>query len=107
MADNVNPQAVKVANERIRPAADLIAQTYWAFKRHIALDDAQGWDALFPVSDPTGEVVDGSRTDGRKPVANADVQNIRAVMRAFVTFLEQSNNQRLNQILKVTVNGDR
>lgn len=107
MADNTNAQAVKITNEHVRPAADYIAQTYWKFKRQIALDDAQGWDALFPAGDPTGEIIDGSRQDGRKPVRNTDVQAVRTIMRAFVNFMEATNNQRLNQILVVAVNVER
>jgi hypothetical protein len=103
--DNVSPQAIKVANEFLRPASDTIAQTYWRFKRMLALDDAQGWLAMFPAD--SGEVVDGSRTDGRRPVTNDDVRTVLSIMRAFVGFMETNTNQRLTQILKLSVNGDR
>lgn len=107
MADNTNAQAIKVANEKVRPNADLLLQVYNRMKAVQAAYNAQGWATLFPSADPTGEVIDGARQDGRVVVTNADINNVFAALGAFITFMEATSSQRLNQFLKVAVNPEK
>lgn len=107
MADNTNAQAVKVANEKVRPAADRILQTYFLMKSLQSEYTAQGWSSLFPSGDPTGELVDGARTDGRAVVQNQDINAVITALGAFITFMEATSNQQLNRFLKISVNAER
>lgn len=107
MADNVSPQAIKIANEKIRPAADYILQTYFFMKTLQAQYAAQAWAAEFPVGDPTGVLMDGAQTDGREVLTNADVNAVVTALGAFITFMEATSNQQLNRFLRVAVNPER
>ncbi len=107
MADNTSPQAVLVANTKVRPACDRILQTYFYMKSLQAEYTAQNWAALFPSGDPTGEIIDGARTDGRTIVTNTDINAVITALGAFITFMEATTNQQLNRFLKPSVNGER
>lgn len=107
MANNINVQAIRVSNEKIRPASDRILQTYFFMKSLQAEYVAQNWADLFPVGDPTGEIVDNSRVDGRPIITNADVNNVITALGAFLAFMEATSNQQLNRFLKVSVNPER
>jgi hypothetical protein len=84
---NTNPQAVKIANERFRPYADRLAQAYHfcnAFKSQIA---AEGIDTLFSADDKD-LLSDGSLTDGRTPITNADVKGLINSLDQFIAFMD-------------------
>lgn len=68
---NDNPQAVRIANERIRPLADKMAGLY-ADIADILLDaKASDWASVFP---PDKELIaDGADRDGRTPIGNMDI----------------------------------
>lgn len=104
MADNVNPEAKRIANEKVRPLSDTLLRIYFMMKSAQAEYAAQGWAALFPSGDPTGEVIDGARQDGRHLVTNADVNDVFSALGAFIAFMEATSNQQLNRFLKVSVN---
>lgn len=98
---NTNPQAVRVANERFRPLADRIAQSYHfckAFKDQI---QAEGIDTLFATDKDVIE--DGSAVDGRSPLANEDVKGLIAFLDQFGTFMDGDPTMR-DLILRVAVN---
>ncbi len=102
---NTNPQAVAIANTKIRPAADKFGALYNYLKALQAEAQAEGWAALFPAD---GEViVDGSATDGRAPITNADVSAFITLAGAYITFMEQSANANRNLALKIAVNPER
>lgn len=107
MADNTSAQAVKISNEKIRPAADYILQTYFFMKTLQAQYAAQAWAAEFPVGDPTGVLIDGAQTDGREIITNGDVNAVVTALGAFITFMEATSNQQLNRFLKVAVNPEK
>lgn len=103
---NTNPQAIRIANEKIRPLADLLGQLYNRLKSAQIEYTAEGWSALFPND---SEVLDdGSATDGRTPITNAEV---RAFMLTdavgFINSLEASANAGLNRVFKIAVNPER
>lgn len=107
MADNTNVQAIRVTNEKVRPNADLLLQVYNRMKAVQAEYTAQGWATLFPTADPTGEVLDGARQDGRTKVTNADINNAITALGAFITFMEATTNLQVTRFLKVAVNPER
>jgi hypothetical protein len=105
MSDITDPQAVAFCNERIRPAADLLAQAYNYASQVLAEWTAHGGAVLVPnTSDP---VVDGSATDGRPPVTGADVNLLVVRLSELKADFEASGAAKLNTILKVAVNTSR
>lgn len=107
MADNINAEAILVANTKVRPASDLILQIYFKMKILQALHASQNWTALFPSGDPTGVIIDGSAQDGRNPITNGDVNNVITALGGFLTFMEATSSQQLNRFLTVAVNPER
>lgn len=103
---NSNPQAVRIANEKIRPLTDKMAGLYDALKSAQIEFTAENWTELFP--NDAEVIVDGSATDGRTPITNAEV---RAFMLtdavAFLTALEASSNAGRNRVFKIATNPTR
>jgi hypothetical protein len=66
---------------------------------------AENWGALFPNDAET--IVDGSATDGRTPVTNADVVAFMTHVNTFITAMEASSNAMRNNVLKIAVNPER
>ena len=104
MADNVNPEAKRIANEKVRPAADALLRIFYTMKSLQSEYTGQSWAALFPAGDPTGEVIDGARQDGRHVVTNGDITDVFTALSGFITFMEATSSQQLNRFLKVSVN---
>jgi len=102
---NTNPQAIRVANEKIRVAADKFGQLFNFMKALQAEAQAEGWVALFP--NDAEPVVDGAVTDGRTVITNADVAAFITLAGAYITFMEQSANANRNLALKIAVNPER
>lgn len=101
---NTNPQAVKVANERIRPLADLFMQLYNRLKSAQIEYTAEGWSTLFPAD--TTLIGDGSDVDGRTPITNADVRNFMLTDAVgFLNLLEANTNVIRDRVAKISVNG--
>lgn len=103
MADTA--RAVKIANERIRPAADRLAQTYFYYRMLIDLATAEDWPALFSSFNEKEPLPDGSDVDGRRPVTPESVKVLIVAMQTFVDFLDNSGFKNL--ILQVAVNPER
>ncbi len=100
---NSNPQAIQVANGRIRPLADRFAQLYSELKAAQISYTAEGWGALFPNDSEV--IVDGSATDGRTPITNADVRSFMLTdATAFLTALEANSNATRDRVHKIGVN---
>lgn len=102
MPDITDPQAVRFCNERVRVAADKLAQAYNLANQVIDEWTAHGGVALIPnTSDP---VIDGSATDGRPPIVGSDASNIINRLTEIVADFEDSGGAKLNTILAVSVN---
>ena len=101
---NVNPQALRIANEKIRPAADRFGQLYNFLKALQAKAAADGWLALFPADSQT--LTDGASVDGRTIITNAEVRQFITLANDYVTFMEQASNTNRNLALKIAVNPD-
>ena len=102
---NTNPQAILVANSKIRVAADRFMQLYNYLKILQAEFAAENWNALFPNDSEI--IVDGSETDGRTPITNADVQAFMTAAGSVITAVEASANAVRNNALKIAVNPER
>lgn len=103
---NTNVQAIKIANEKIRPLADLFGQLYNRLKSAQIEYTAEGWGSLFP--NDAQVISDGSDVDGRTPITNADVRNfILTDATAFLNALEASTNAGRDRVFKIAVNPER
>ena len=102
---NTNPQAIRIANEKIRPAADRFGQLYNYVKALQAEGLAEDWLTLFP--NDTETISDGSDVDGRAIISNTDVRSFITVIGAYITFMEQAGNANRNLVLKIAVNPER
>jgi hypothetical protein len=99
---NTNPQAILIANSKIRPDADRFGQLYGLLKIHQAEANAEGWMSLFPNDSEV--IVDGSAVDGRTPITNADVRAFIIFAAAYITLMEQNSSANLNLTMKIAVN---
>lgn len=97
-----NPEAVKFCNERVRIAADKLAQTYYLARAVLDEWYANNMGALIPVEG--GDVLDGSATDGRHVITGNDATNLITRCSEICTDFEANNNAKLNTILAVAVN---
>lgn len=99
---NSNPQSVRIANEKIRVLADRIGQLYNALKSAQIEYTAEGWGALFP--NDAEVIVDGSATDGRTPITNADVRFFMLTDAVgILTALEANANAGRDRVFKIAV----
>ena len=100
---NSNPQAIKIANDKIRRLANLMAGLYSSLKSAQIEYTAEDWGSLFPNDSEV--LVDQSATDGRTPITNAEV---RAFMLtdavSFLNALEASSNAGRNRVFKIAPN---
>ena len=100
---NSNPQAVRIANEKIRPLAEAFARLYNRLKSAQIEYVAEDWGALFPADAEV--IVDGSETDGRTPITNNDIRSF--MLTDAVTFLNALEANALagrNRVFKIAVN---
>lgn len=95
-------QAVKFSNEKIRPAADMLAQFYNFANTVVDEWNALGGAVLIPNT--SEEIDDGSASDGRTIITGADANIIIERLAEFVAAMEANGNARLNSVLKVAVN---
>ena len=103
MAQITDPEAVRFCNEKVRVAADKLAQAY-----HFAKQVTQEWTANnlgeTIAYDNSDLVVDGSETDGRHPISGVDVNNLITRLNELQTDYEANANAKLNTILNIAVN---
>jgi len=103
MADITNAEAVTFCNERVRVAADKLAQAYYLAKEVQDEWFANSMASLIP-NESGDTVIDGSATDGRHVITGADVTNVITRLGELTTDYEASSNAKLNTILGVAVN---
>lgn len=102
MPDITNPQAVRFANEEIRPLADAYANLYFTAKRVAAEWSAQNIGALIPNT--ADVIIDGSETDGRAQITGAKVNGLVTAVAALVADLEANTNAKRDILLQIAVN---
>jgi hypothetical protein len=105
-----NPQAISFSDQRLRRAADKLAQAYY-FAKIVK----QEWDAnsMSSLITNTSDVIrdgaspsddNGTGGDGRHVVTGAEATAIVTRCNDFITDYEATNNAKLNTILAVAVN---
>lgn len=100
---NSNPQAIRIVNEKIRPIADAMGGLYNVLKSAQIEFVAEGWGALFPNDSEV--IVDGSATDGRTPITNADARSFMLTHApALITALEANANVGRDLTFKIAPN---
>jgi hypothetical protein len=105
MPDITNPQAIRVANEKLRPLADRFGQLYNYCKMLQAESQAEGWGAMFPN---TADVItDGAAGDGRSVITGADVTALINMTATFLNYMEANANANRNLSLRIAVNPER
>lgn len=99
---NSNPQAVTFANTYARKAADNAVSFYLTAKRFLQVWNGQ--DVVAVIPNDASVIVDGSASDGRAPITDAQVNVLVANLSTLVASFEASSNLVLNQCLQVSVN---
>mgnify|MGYP000621713160 CR=1 FL=1 len=102
MADITNAEAVRFCNEKVRVAADRLAQAYYFSKQVQNEWFANSMGSLIP--NDASPVIDGSATDGRHPITGADATNLITRCGELITDYEAAGNAKINTILGVAVN---
>ena len=97
-----NPEAVRFCNEKVRVAADKLAQAYFFAKAVQAEWYANNMGTLVTVDG--GDVLDGSQTDGRHVITGNDATNVITRCGDLVTDMEANGSAKLNTVLGVAVN---
>lgn len=103
MPDNINPQAVKFANEKVRIFADAILTAIQTARAFDADYGALSGDALFP--NDAFLLVDQSETDGRPRVQNQTVRALRTMAQDLVIWAAAGSPAREIRLRTVAVNG--
>jgi hypothetical protein len=99
---NTDPEAIRVANEKIRTLADIEQRRYHLLKSLQLQAVQQGWIALYP--NDSEEIIDGSATDGRQTITNAQARAFLLDMATAIADLEAGGNARLNLSAVISVN---
>lgn len=100
-------RAVKIANERIRPAADRLGQTYFLYTMLLKLAAAENWPALFGQFNEKDPLQDGSVIDGRNPITPESIKALIVSMQTFVDFMDANDGALRDLVLKIAVNPER
>jgi hypothetical protein len=101
MPQITNPEAVRFANERSRPLADLVAGAFQAIQAYWQAWDAKALGDVIP--DDESVVADGSETDGRTPITGHDLHQLKALCDDLVG-MGLGENTKIPIVLKVAVN---
>ncbi len=103
MPDITTPQVVKFANEKARLLADAAEVLYQTSKRF-----QQEWTALtasFPVGSTASNIADGSDADGRLRLTDTQLNGLKSLADAMVTWFETGSPTRIAQLQLIAVNG--
>ena len=106
MADITDPTAVRFCNERVRTAADRLAQAYNYAKIVSAEWTANDMGTTIP-NNSGDTVIDGAATDGRHVITGEDVNSLINRLDELITDYEATSSAKLNTILSVAVNPQR
>ncbi len=99
-----DPTAIRFSNEKIRPAADELAQAYYKVKAIVDEWFAQSLGNV--LTNTSDQVMDGADIDGRPVITGINVNFMMNRMIELVDDYEAGNNAKLNTILQVAVNPD-
>lgn len=94
--------AIKFSNEQIRRCADQIGNIYYFLKKASDTWDSNNYATFFPGK---GTLIDdGSTSDGRNQITDADVLAFMSFTQNFLSEFEANQSAYLNLILKIAVN---
>ncbi len=97
------PEAIRLANEDVRPLADLVAGAFQSLDVFVKKFDGKSFGQLFP--DDTKQIIaDGSDTDGRTPISGADVHVLYELAKALTQESIGEISKRMPTVLKIAVN---
>ena len=99
---NSNAQAVLFANTYARQGANDIVSCYLTMKRIVQVWTGQSIATVIP--NDSNVIVDGSATDGRPQITDAQVTIEIANMNTLIAAFEANSNLILNQMLQVSNN---
>lgn len=103
MADITNAEAVRFSNDKIRVAADKLAQAFYF--ADLVVNEWNANDMASLISNKSLDtLIDGSADDGRHVITGADATNIVTRCQELIADYEASGNAKLNTILGVAVN---
>lgn len=102
-------RAIRISNERIRVAADRIAQTYNLCRIYLALASptVENWPALFDSFNAKDPLPDGSDVDGRMSITPESIKALLATMQDFVDFMDANTFAFRDLVFKIAVNPER
>lgn len=103
MAQITNPVNVSFANNRVRPFADAMLQTYNTAKAFIAEYTANNLAPDFAGA--ADVIVDGSATDGRYAITAGKVTALASNANAIITWFETGSPNRADILRTIAVNG--
>ena len=104
---NSTPQAIRIANESIRPTADRLAQVYNFCRVQLARNEAEDWIGVFAALDQKIPLDDGSALDGRSPITPEAVKLMVNAMQTFVDSFEANVDELRKLVFQIAVNPDR
>lgn len=104
MADNVNPQAIKFANEKARVFAEALLSAIESAKVFEAFYAAQSLDTVFPAT--ADNLADGSEVDGRPRVTNNAIRALRTAATDMITWAGQGSPTREARLRNMTHKGE-
>ena len=103
MADNINPQVVKFANEKARVFADALLSSILTAREFKASYDANAMDTIIPA---TGDfIADGSDTDGRPRTTNNVIRALYTAASDLLTWAGTGSPTRETRLRTIAVNG--
>lgn len=82
MADIIDPTALAFVNEKVRPLANHLAQTYYVGRAIVDEFAARGGTAFIPNDDSS--VKDGADQDGRPVLTGTNVNRLLQLMTAII-----------------------
>ena len=103
MADNINPQAVKFANEKVRILADSLLTAIMTARELKSIYDANTLDSIFPAT--ADLIADGSDLDGRFRITNNVVRAMYTAATDILTWAGTGTPTREARLRTIAVNG--
>ena len=104
MADNVNPQAVKFANEKARVFVESLISTIETARVFKAYYDAQVLDNIFPAT--ADNIADGSDVDGRPRVSNNAIRALYTAASDMLTWAATGSPTREARLRAISNKGE-
>ncbi len=107
MAEINDPQLARFCNEKIRPLANALWESYFRSDALVEDYDVVGIDTILGKAADEDLVADGSESDGRTRISAQDVRNMHKLLDEFKNFLDgevQPGISRLQAIAKSHTN---